>query len=408
MKRRFSTFLLLFLLMAGQTCTTSEAPAVSPANLTHALALVDSLKIDNETLAFIWIYADAPSYRPVEARGEGVACVDDAGRFMEVLETEILDYRNADLLPLARGITKFLLYMSRTDGLWHNFMYRDGSINTDHQNSTADFGWWAVRGIRGLTAAYRIFESRPADALLLQQIVARLAACETHWNAALARYPETRPSPLGEHPAWLTKDAPDLNAELLGALCRLQASGRFDYRDAIRRLADGLCAYQFIREGHPLNGMYICWQNSWHNWGNTQAFALMRAFDATGDSSYFKSVVRWADNFVPFLIENNYPHDISIASDGQYEIRQFPQIAYGMNSIYQGINALAESCPDPKYIQFSEQVFGWFTDSNVAGSPMYEKESGRGFDGIEPDSSINRSSGAESTIEALLAVQKHG
>ena len=58
-----------------------------------------------------------------------------------------------DLLPIARGMTNFLFYMLRDDGLWYNFMWADGKINESHQNSRAEFGWWAARALLRLAAA---------------------------------------------------------------------------------------------------------------------------------------------------------------------------------------------------------------------------------------------------------------
>jgi hypothetical protein len=90
----------------------------SPINLSHALSLIDSMVVEDEMIAYIWIYCDAPDYEPIEAPQEGIACVDDVGRFLEIIEHEILVYQKSDLLPLARQLTEFLLYMGLENGLW--------------------------------------------------------------------------------------------------------------------------------------------------------------------------------------------------------------------------------------------------------------------------------------------------
>ena len=84
------------------------------------------------------------------AASEGVTCVDDVGRLLEVLEAEILYFDREDLLPVARGLSRFLLHLQRADGPWNNFMGADGAINTSHSNNRAGLGWWAARGRRGL------------------------------------------------------------------------------------------------------------------------------------------------------------------------------------------------------------------------------------------------------------------
>ena len=46
----------------------------------------------------------------------------------------------------------------------------------------------------------------------------------------------------------------------------------------------------------------------------------------------------------------------------------------------------------------------WFFGANRAGEPMYDPATGITFDGLEPDGTINRNSGAESTIHGLLTM----
>jgi hypothetical protein len=46
----------------------------------------------------------------------------------------------------------------------------------------------------------------------------------------------------------------------------------------------------------------------------------------------------------------------------------------------------------------------WILRNNPAGQPMYQPATGVVYDGIESNGSINRNSGAESTIEGLLAL----
>lgn len=383
----------------------NSSELVSPINLSHALSLVDSIKINNKSITFIWIYADAPSYTPIPASGEGITCVDDVGRFMEVLETEILLYNNQEMIHIARGMTEFLLYMSRDDGLWHNFMKEDGSINTSHQNSVADFGWWAIRGLRGLAAAYNIFSHDQKNAELLSEITDRIETADVHIQSSLQKFPERQLTKLGLRPLWLIKNAPDMNSELLIALTKLHNTGDFNYYDAINKISNGLIEYQIQEPDNDLNGMYYCWENTWHNWGNNQANALIEAFKITADSSIIPSVKLWADSFVPFLMDNNNLWQISVTSSNHYKMTSVPQIAYGLGSMYKGLNSLWDVKENDIYKQLSENVFNWFKGNNIANTVMYDSGTGRCFDGIDGSSSINRNSGAESTIECLLAIQ---
>ena len=50
---------------------------------------------------------------------------------------------------------------------------------------------------------------------------------------------------------------------------------------------------------------------------------------------------------------------------------------------------------------------GWFYGNNSAVFAMYDPTTGRGYDGLMGPSEfrVNRNAGAESTIEALMALQ---
>jgi hypothetical protein len=46
----------------------------------------------------------------------------------------------------------------------------------------------------------------------------------------------------------------------------------------------------------------------------------------------------------------------------------------------------------------------WFFGNNILKQQMYDPKTGRCFDGIKDSSTVNKNSGAESTIEALYTV----
>ncbi|RKY49572.1 MAG: hypothetical protein DRP86_05025 [Candidatus Neomarinimicrobiota bacterium] len=400
------TILLLCLLIFFQGCNSRKDSMHTSVNLNHALNLTDSLIVDGESLSFIYIYADAPSYEPVIAPGEGITCVDDVGRFLEVLETEINRFHKNDLLPVAAGMTRFLLYMSRDDGLWYNFMHEDGSINTQYRTSTAEFQWWAIRGLRGLAAAYNIFNERPKYSYLQERVKKQIQTMDSHLQDILSLYPEKEKTPIGSRPLWLIKKAPDMNAELLTVLVRLTETGDFDYREEIKKIAEGLMGYQYLNAESELHGMYFCWESLWHNWGNTQAAALLAAYRLIKNPAYLESVRLWADHFIPFVLSNHYPWEIKVHADGIYTITHYPQIAYGINSMYQGMRALADETGYRKYQKMSDEILAWFTGNNTARIAMYDPETGRCYDGINDAGNVNYNSGAESTIECLLAMQR--
>ena len=387
----------------------SEQSAEKPlmANLQHALTLVDSVEIDHQKLDYIWIYADAPTYAHTQAPDEGVTCVDDVGRFMEVLEHSILVDHRTDLIPLSKGLVRFLLYMSLPDGRWYNFMWANGEINRERSNSRPEFSWWAVRGLRGLASGYTIFTQLGIEPELLDQIKSTVHAMDTHIDTLLSHYGQYKTVLIGKQPAWLLNDGSDQTSELILALAKLQNTGDFNYGNAIAKLGEGLVATQFHSDNHPLDGMYFCWNNLWHSWGNNQALALMQAYEIKGLPEFRESVSLWAKHFMPFILKHDFPHQIEMQADSSFQITAYPQIAYGINSSLRGLLAWNSQVGKESQSALSERFFGWFLGKNSAGIKMYDPKTGLCFDGINSADNVNLNSGAESTIECLLSVQAY-
>ncbi len=82
-----------------------------------------------------------------------------------------------------------------------------------------------------------------------------------------------------------------------------------------------------------------------------------------------------------------------------------PQIAYGIRPMVFACMKAYEVTGDTKYKTRANQLATWFSGQNPAHAAMYDPATGRGYDGISNSNQINRNSGAESTIEALLTMQ---
>jgi hypothetical protein len=62
---------------------------------------------------------------------------------------------------------------------------------------------------------------------------------------------------------------------------------------------------------------------------------------------------------------------------------------------------LYEATGDSDYLRLAGISASWLFGNNAAGATMYDSATGRCYDGIRDSTTINRNSGAESTIEAL-------
>ena len=110
-----------------------------------------------------------------------------------------------------------------------------------------------------------------------------------------------------------------------------------------------------------------------------------------------------------YLMKKDFPAFFSVKkTGGRFEIieqKQFPQIAYGFRPmIWACIEAFIVT-DEEKYFQRAVELAEWFSGENITNQQMYGPATGRCYDGIISETEVNRNSGAESTIEALLSLQ---
>jgi hypothetical protein len=208
-------------------------------------------------------------------------------------------------------------------------------------------------------------------------------------------------------PAWLVAQAADVSSiAVLGLLEYDTATGGADppTRELLSRLCEGLAAFQFGDSRNYPWGLHpdsTTSTASWHAWGSSQVFALARAGKQLGKPEWVESARREADFFYGRLLAGDMVSEWGVLPFG------YPQIAYGVDSITQGLLALHDATGDDKYARMAGLAAGWFYGNNSAGFAMYDPATGRGYDGLLGPSEfrVNRNSGAESTIEALMCLQ---
>jgi multiple sugar transport system substrate-binding protein len=142
----------------------------------------------------------------------------------------------------------------------------------------------------------------------------------------------------------------------------------------------------------------------WHAWGARCTQALAAAAVVLDRPDFALAAKREADALWGRFLLAGQPAS-SVSPDGA--ATWFPQIAYGVGPIVEGYLALAEATGERRYSVFAGLAAGWFVGDNTAGVSMYDETTGRTFDGIDGPTAdqVNRNSGAESTIESLLALQ---
>jgi hypothetical protein len=372
-------------------------------NLDHLLFLTEPVSFDGRDVALVHIYSEHPEYEWVDASGEGIAAVDDVARAALVYLWYYDQTGDARALEQARLCLHFVRYLQNDDGTFYNFVTdRDGTINTQGNTSYKSLGWWAMRSLWALAEGYRVFGAVDPD------YAAELQAAYRLTEAALAgtfqHYGEYNQLHGFSIPAWIPGGAADVSSvALLALVAYYRSDPNPDTQAMIEHIADGLAAYQLGDSATYPFGMHPVTTNApgyWHAWGSRHVHALAEAGDALARADWIASATADADTFLMRQLAFGRFREIGVLP---YEREQ---IAYGTNVIVQGYMALYRATGEERYAQLAGLAASWFFGNNMAGVPMYDPATGRCFDGINGPVSwrVNHNAGAESTIEALMAM----
>jgi hypothetical protein len=176
----------------------------------------------------------------------------------------------------------------------------------------------------------------------------------------------------------------------------------------IETLSDGICLMQAGDSLQFPYGAILSWENNWHAWGSVQSYALLEAYQLIKKDIYLTTSELEINHFYQFLIKEKYACEIKLKKAGEkiikLDYKKAPQIAYGIRPMIYACLEAYEVTGDSNYAKQAGKIAGWLFGDNFAQKVMYHPESGICYDGINTDKSINLNSGAESTIEALLAL----
>ena len=136
----------------------------------------------------------------------------------------------------------------------------------------------------------------------------------------------------------------------------------------------------------------------------------MQAGNFLNNPQYNKAGLAEVDNFYPWLLQNGFQSSFSIGdSSGVIQTlsdTSYSQIAYGIEPMVFAAAEAYKETGQPGYADMAGHLAAWLLGANAANTAMYAVSTGVCFDGINSSTSVNQNSGAESTIEALLTLQK--
>jgi hypothetical protein len=293
-----------------------------------------------------------------ESGVEGVACVDDAARAIVLYcklwrQSRVEKHRTA-----ARGLLRFLAYMQEPDGRFCNFIFNwTGRRNRSGSTSRPGGGPWQARATHALACAVSTFG-------------------ELEWDARFKLAV-----------SWLDAPTPYLDVRAVGVLAALQhwqATGSPESAGRAISWSAEIAAHSC--GGRLLNASGVL---PIHLWGHMQERALAATGAAFGRPDLVETARRSAEFLLLPAVERSFPFDHVLPFDVSCTILD--------------LDAVADATGDEGYAAAAMQGRNWFRGRNTAGQAVYDAQRGLVFDGID-NGYVSRNSGAESNIEAALAL----
>ncbi len=386
-------------------------------NSAHLDSLYEEINVDNKTISqipsprrvgIIHIYSEYPDYKWVGDSDEGIAAVDDAARAAVFYLKYYKMYGSRESLIKAKKLLEFILYMQSKNGFFYNFIFDDYSINRVHKNSINEPNWWSWRAMWALSEGYKYFVN--IDKGFSEDIYNSLEKVIKELKKLINVERETKTINGKKVITWLPqKYASDQASIIILALLNYyNFSKDGTILEYINYLSNGILTSQ---KGDSTSFPYyaiMSWKNLWHGYGNLQSYSLLKASSVLERKDLLQAAVSEIKYFYKYLMNQNYLSSFSIKKKNgkfiQTDTKKFSQIAYDIRvMVYASIEAY-NITKDSAYAIKAGKIASWFFGNNIAKAQMYFPLSGICYDGINSQNIINKNSGAESTIEALLAL----
>jgi hypothetical protein len=307
------------------------------------------------------VYAGADD-RPATAREsgfEGVACVDDAARLLDVLCDVWTRSRQPWAERWARGLLEFCLWMQQPDGRWINFIYDwEGTRNEVGITSAIGESFWHARALVGVSHAWLTF----ADERAREAVLAGLD------------HAVSKPAP------------PDVRALHILTARRLVADAgikglRSAMREWTRELAecrdDGVLKNSLDETGVP------------HLWAHIQEGVLAWSSELVEDPSLLEVAARSAERLIVPAVRSSF----GPGSTTPYDVA----------SCVYSLDRLSEATGGGHWAELAADARAWFDGRNAAAAPVYDRRRGRVADGVD-EGRVSQNSGAEANIVAAEAL----
>ena len=380
-------------------------------------------------IGVLWTYADrrdggvyervggGPYDPATDTWGQGAFNADDLTRAAVVYLRHWQQTGDATSRDSAYQLLRGTTYLQTVDGpyagnvvLW---MQPDGTLEPSPEPvelpdpSDSAESYWLARTVWALGEGYAAFVEEDPEfaAFLHDRMELSLAALE---RQVLDDYGTYEVADGVRVPGWLIVDGADASAEaVLGLAAFVEAAPVGDpvaarAATATSQLAEGIAAMSGGDAQQWPYGAVVQWTHSqsiWHAWASQMPAALAVAADALERPDLLPAAVEDSAVFTPHLLTSTGMINGWLPVPGD-----LTQIAYGVDSRVQSLVEVADAADRPALDHLAGITASWYFGANRAGEPMYDPGTGRTYDGLAADGTINRNSGAESTIHGLLSM----
>ncbi|WP_423923080.1 hypothetical protein ACPEEZ_04085 [Frigoribacterium sp. 2-23] len=420
--------------------TPDAAATAAPARLTN-LAHLDFLldqatpapvdghttyRLDSDrSITMPWTYADArpggtfarvgggPLDPATGYWGQGAYNSDDVSRAAVVYLRDWKQTGSEQSRQKAYELLRATAYFQTTTGpdagnvvLW---MQPDGTFNRSPvpvelpDPSDSGNSYWLARSIWAFGEGYAAFAADDPDfaSFLQQRLQLGVSALQ---RESLARYGQDEIADGVRVPAWLIVDGADASSEAVLGLTAYSTLVPSDAaaRTALTQLAEGVARMSSGDSQTWPYGAVLPWTKSrsmWHSWSSQMPVALARASTLLGRSDLLKPAVADQVSFTTTLLTASGPDNAWYPTPVDQT-----QIAYGADSRLQSALAVSEASKAPGLRRIAAVAASWYFGTNRSGTPVYDRATGVTYDGVQADGTVNRNSGAESTIHGLLSM----
>jgi hypothetical protein len=377
-------------------------------NTAHLDSLYEEINIDNKTIGIIHIYSEYPDYEWVGDTDEGMACIDDAARAAVFYLNYFESYADESSILKAKKLIEFIMYIQADNGFFYNFIFDDYSVNKFHKNSKNEPDWWSWRAMWALSEGYLHFVNTDKD--FADSIYKHLERITEELKKIINIERETKIINGKDQITWLPKEsASDQASIIILSLLNFYTINKDDsVLEYINNLCDGILSMQ---KGDSTNFPYsafMSWENSWHAYGNLQSYSLLKASSVLKREDILLAAISEIKYFYRFQVNVNFLCSFHIDQKNNEYIpivtKQYSQIAYNFRVMVYACIEAYNITKDSSYASIAGEIACWFFGNNIAEAQMYFPSSGICYDGINSQNVINKNSGAESTIEALLTL----